>query len=103
MTIERLRFMEAGAMGSDCTAPYHVLFNKPMTVRELISEVLKRKEWGYIGINNPSNFSIFGTPNCEYNHDKLLNELPPEYMDKTIKSIGASGGWTRMDYLLTLD
>lgn len=96
-------FRQCGPECGDCTAPYDIVFYKKYTVREFIQEVLTRKEWGRIGIYNPKENPFFGSPCCEYRHDQLKSHLPENLMDKTIKSASASGGWTLMNYILTLD
>lgn len=41
-----------------------------------------------------------GEPNTNYG--KLLSAMPQEYLNREIKEVTSSGGWTRMDYILTL-
>lgn len=101
--MSRLDFSQTGPTRGDCTAPYSVTFEKPMTVRSLVSEVVSNeRDWGYIGIKNEKE-PFFGDPCCEYRWGRLLTELPPEIMDRNIEAISANGGWTRMDYILTLE
>lgn len=91
-----------GPTGGDCTAPYYVDLKGTPTVRDFINAVLDDKsEWGYIGIYNKN--SIFGTPNIEfrYGETKISDEME-EYLDKIIIDAVASGGWSRMDYILVL-
>lgn len=94
-----------GPTGSDCTAPYDVILNGEYTVAEFIKDALLRpREWGYIGIrNNRVRYAIFGDPNCAYSDGKLLSNLPDEYLTRKVISATASGGWSRMDFLLTLE
>lgn len=90
---------QIGPERGDATAPYAVMLDHKYTVREFIEEVLIiRDEWGYVGIHNGR--SIFGKPCCTYQRQKLLSKLPEEYLNKTIFSVSADGGWTRMDYLI---
>lgn len=85
----------------DETAGYTVELTKQYTLLEFINEVVSdEREWGYIGILSVG--AIFGSPNCEYEFGKLLSELPSEIMTKKVASAKASGGWSRMDYLLEL-
>ena len=94
------KLISAGPESGDCTRPYFVNLNKPCTAQEFVDEVLTRKEWGYIGIENP-NF-IFGYPSCEYDKDRLKYPLPSDILKREVESAKASGGWSRMDYWLTL-
>lgn len=89
--------------GGDCTAGYVVTLDKEYTVEELIKEVLTRNQWGYIGIYNEGQ-ALFerGTPNCEYRQDRLVTEMQKEVLPMKIKSVMASGGWSRMDYVIRL-
>lgn len=43
-----LNFVPTGKPGSDCTCPYSVKSDTPLTVAELVQQILTRKEWGYI-------------------------------------------------------
>lgn len=72
-------------------------------MQEFIKKVLTRKEWGYIGILRKDKKTIFGDPNCEYKNNNLLSFLPDEYLNKIISEVSASGGWSRMDYLIKLE
>lgn len=104
--MELFRLVASGEVRGDCTAPYHVVLNRVCTVGEFINEVLTKNEWGHIGIDRSSegiDRRIFGDPVCNYKKDTLLNCLPDEWLDKTIKSVKADGGWSRMDYLITVE
>ena len=91
----------AGEMGGDCTAPYEVELDKEYTVNEFVQAVLTKREWGYIGIDCRG--EIFGRPKCEYRDDKLLYSLPDNVLNKKVIKVKASGGWSRMDYLLWIE
>lgn len=98
-----IKWHHAGGPYGDETSRYDLEFIKPYTVQELIDEVLKDvREWGYIGIYTEG--TTFGEPVCEYSHGKLITpNLPDEYLNKKIVKCKASGGWTRMDYLIYLE
>lgn len=94
-------FIQTGKTARDATTPYAVSLNKECTVGEFIDCVLKRKEWGYIGIKSYGH--IFGSPNCEYQGDKIIKtEFTNEDLSRMVSTVSASGGWSRMDYLITL-
>lgn len=89
--------------GGDCTARYTVTLDKEYTVKEFIDEVLTRNEWGCVGIYNEGQaWFDSGTPNCEYSRGKLITEMPLEVLERKIESVTASGGWSRMDYVIKL-
>lgn len=43
-----LKFIQTGKTGGDCTCPYSVTSDTPLTVAELIQQILARKEWGIL-------------------------------------------------------
>lgn len=97
-----MQFTKLHPEAGDCTAPYSVTNYKATTVGELIQEIIKEnpREWGYIGIKDGQ--SIFGNPNCEYNYGQLSNYMPDDVLSAEIETVAASGGWSRMDYLITI-
>ena len=95
------RLSQIGETRGDCTAPYSVTLDRDYTVEEFVQTVVSiTDEWGYIGIND--GHTIFGNPRCEYRWGKLLSTLPDEVREKKLVSVKADGGWSRMDYLLTI-
>lgn len=94
--------LQAAFESGDCTTPYVIELEKEYTVQEFIDAVLlKSDEWGYIGIEHK--LATFGKPFCEYKYGQLLYELPKEILNKKVVSVRAHGGYTRMDYCLTID
>lgn len=98
----------AGPIGCDCTGPYNVFLLKEFTVEELIRAITEgvdeyeRTEWGYIGIYDKGYYP-FTDCRCEYRHGTVItNNIPSEMMQKKVISVKASGGWSRMDYCLTI-
>ena len=90
-------YIRYGKTASDATAQYYITLAKPMTVGEFITEWLTTGEWGYFGIRKPG--VIFGDPQCEYMHGKIIGKgLPEEYLNKPIKNVYGSGGWSRSDF-----
>lgn len=87
----------------DCTAPYEVRLNRDYTVKIFVEDILKdTREWGSIRIRE-SDKSFFSLPEYEYKYGKLLSRLPNDVLSKRIKSATAHGGWSLMDYLITLE
>lgn len=96
-----MKFKEIGGPYEDATSLYEVTLTKNYTVSELIDEILTKKEWGYIGIYCKG--EIFGKPVGEYRQDKMIHKLPENIMNKKVINVKASGGWSRMDYMLWLE
>ncbi|MBS9774591.1 MAG: hypothetical protein KGV59_05475 [Tenacibaculum sp.] len=85
-------------VGGDETTGYSVELTKEYTVKKFVDEVVSNEgEWGSIIVNN--DYSSV----CKYKWGKLLSELPLDVLDKKVVSATASGGWSRMDYLLTVE
>lgn len=94
-----------GPMSSDCTAPYEVLLDKVYTVGTFIDAVLtiNPDDWGHIGIANQKH-TIYGDPTCEYCKGHLTTDpLPSEVLSRRVASVRARGGYTLMDYVITLE
>lgn len=91
--------ISCGPAGGDCTSRYYIYLSKPMTIGEFISEWLQHQpgEWGYFGICKKG--EIFGDPCCSYSKGIIKGDnLPEEYLNKTIKKAYGSGGWSRSDF-----
>lgn len=89
-----MKFTQLRPEGGDCTAPYDVT-EFPEIVADFVGEVLGKykREWGYIVIKRYR---------FEYRYGKLLNNIPSELLARRVSNVEASGGWTGMDYYLTL-
>ena len=83
------------------TAGFNVKFKKPYTVGDFINDILTTRttEWGYVNIVN-----IDGHPICGYRYSELFTEpFSDDILSKKIKKIIADGGWSRMDYAITIN
>jgi len=99
------KLIQSTPVSGDCTCGYNVKLDREYTVKDFIDTVLSERagEWGYIGIYDQSDFvgRHFGNPNAEYRYGKLVSyNFPEDILSKEIKSVSASGGWSRMDYVL---
>lgn len=101
-----------GGPYGDATSDYNVIFDRKYTVKEFVQEALSDTNlWGDIRIRDDSTdfLKAFGLLLCEYSHGKLLdrdrnrNGWYSEFLDKSIRSATAHGGWTCMDYMLELE
>lgn len=97
------KLIQSGPTGGDCTAPYDVSMDKTYTIKEFVDEILVNypKEWGYIRVPD----SIFGSPGLEYRDGKIISGYDDRWLiiqNHIISSVKASGGWSRMDYIITI-
>ena len=98
---------EVGGPFGDETCNYELVLYKEMTVREFVEQVLSdEREWGTIHIYDPKGKTPwarrYGGPKCEYRRGRLVSVFPDEILDKVIVSGKSNGGWSLMDYDLTL-
>ena len=84
-----LKFIQTHPTGSDCTASYDVILDKPYTVGDFINAVLttRSNEWG--------SFHLTYYTRMDYRDGKP--------MSMRIKEVKASGGWSAMDYYIKLE
>lgn len=85
--------------GGDCTAGYKVQFSNEYTVREFIEEVLKKHpgEWGDIKLKNLE-------ARTKYRYGTLVKQnFPDQLPDSKIVKAYAVGGYSNMDYILTIE
>ena len=89
----------------DCTAAYKVTLDKEYTLQEFIDAVLSNKgEWGYINVAK-RDCAWCNYPAFSYRYGEIYGEpnLPEEVYGYKVKSVTASGGWLRIDYIVTLE
>lgn len=84
----------------DCTATYLVTEYNATTVEEFISEVLTEcpSEWG--DIRDDLHHLI-----AEYKYGKIVSSdsTAEQLLNKRIIKIVGNGGWSCMDYLITIE
>lgn len=98
--MDLLKFTKIGETNRDETTNYSVEINKDNVIlADIIEYVLSReKDWGYICINN-----FFSGIKIEYKYGSIISDnIPIEDKNRQIKLISASGGWSRMDYIINL-
>lgn len=90
----------------DCTAGYKVFLDKEYTLQEFVDAILtnKKDEWGVIRIPK-RNCAWYRFPCISYRYGNITNKsnIPEKVFGYKVKSVTASGGWTAMDYLVTLE
>lgn len=90
----------------DESAFYDVILKHKMTLSEFIDAVLENTgEWGHIGLEFKG--TIFGYPCCDYRYGSLTEEgkatFTENQLNSTVKYVKSNGGWTNMNYLITLE
>lgn len=95
-----LKLIPTGKVGGDCTCPYSVTSDTPLTVAKLVQQILTRKEWGYINFYYEK--IEWGTSISEVSYDETqlnnVDDIFAKIQEKSVIKIRACGGWTRMDY-----
>ena len=96
---ELFRLIHRQSLG-DCTEVYDSELLKPFSVKEFVEAVLEdEKEWGYINIES----NIHPSASLEYSHGEIVNNnIGEAELEKTVTSLKANGGWSRMDFLITI-
>lgn len=105
-----LKFIQTRAVGSDETAPYDVQLDGDYTLGEFVGHVLNNhtRDWGYIDpiappVQNPKPEDIFSRCRIEYRYGKIVSgEIAENLRALHIDHVKAAGGWSRMDYIVTL-
>ena len=88
-------------VAGDGTASYDVILNKEYTVWEFVQEVLSRTpERGEICIGEDVFNCVYV---CGYRYGVLMSEFDESFKDLKVASIRAHGGWSLMDYFLTVE
>lgn len=95
-----LKFIQTGKTGSDCTCPYSVISDVPLTVAQLVQQILTRNEWGDISFYYKE--IKFGTNISEVSYNKTqlnnVDDIFAKIQEKPVIKIKAVGGWTLMNY-----
>ncbi len=87
-----------GGPFGDCTSHYVGRLRNKVTIKDFIEHELNSHEWGILQIN--------GKIVCKYDHGILFDadsNLLQHYLSTEIKSIESSGGWSLMDYVITVE
>ena len=90
----------------DCTAGYEVDLDKEYTLQEFIDAILtnKKDEWGEIKIAK-RNCPWYRYPSIGYHYGNITSKpnIPEKVFGYKVKTVTADGGWTTMDYIVTLE
>lgn len=97
-------FIQTSLVGGDCTCNYRIKFNIECTVREFLHEIFayRTNEWGTIDVN--PNICVNGVPtdtiSTYYENCTIQTSFSEDVLNSIITEAVASGGYTRMDYIL---
>lgn len=102
---EIFKFVCTGGPYGDCSSHYRIEMRQPCTVAQLIEFINSQDEWGCVYINPKDWLGIKSTAKFEYNNHTQHKPLaiPPFFHNLPIKKIEAHGGWSNMDYFVTLE
>lgn len=95
-----LNFVPTDKPGSDCTCPYSVISDTPLTVAELVRQILTRNEWGQIFFYYKEINWKAAISKVDYKRTKLENtdDNFAKIQEKSVIKIRAIGGWSFMSY-----
>lgn len=97
-------FVQISPVSGDCTCNYRLRFNKVCTIKDFVTDIFNSRgnEWGSIEVR--PNIAVEGIINnvvsTQYEHGTFRNSSFTDVYDFIITEATASGGWTRMDYVL---
>ena len=106
-----MNFKAISEIRGDETRSYDVTDYKATTVGEFVDEVLSgngKKEWGYFEFTTvkPQKVVNWNIPpewnRYEYKRGSLLDKIPDTLRNKRIEHVTGDGGWSRMDYDITV-
>lgn len=94
----KLDFKQQGPTRGDCCAAYSVKLSRACTLQELIAYILtQRHSWGFLRIKG-NLFSCF-----EYRYGLIIGTAITKVdLCREVSEVTADGGWSRMDYFVTL-
>ena len=99
-----MNFKATTKLRGDETRGYDVTDYKATTVGEFVGEVLSgngKKEWGDFRISK-ENGDWTDYHKYEYKRGELLETIPYDVFKCRIKNVTGDGGWSRMDYFITV-
>ena len=94
----KLDFEQQGSMRGDGCITYSVKLSRTCTLQELIDYILtRRRSWGCLRIKG----NLF--PSFEYKHGQYVcSSLTEADLQRKVAEISANGGWSNMDYFVSL-
>ena len=99
-----IKLIETGGPYGDCTSDFVVKFDRPYTIGEFIKEIYEEDTngaWGRVRVLNGREWWD-GIDICSYRSGKWETPCPPEYLDRVIESASCNGGWSLLNFYVTL-
>lgn len=105
------RLIHIGGPYGDCTSDYESAFDQPFKVKDLLAFIEKQTdEWGTIKFYLTSPYP-YDCLSVSYKHgiinyedfNKFSGKKNQNIFNTVIKKITANGGWSLMDYQVTLE
>lgn len=99
-----IKLIETGGPYGDCTSDFVVEFDHPYTIGKFIKEIYEKDTngaWGHVRVLNGREWWD-GIDICLYRYGKWEKPCPPEYLDRVIESATCNGGWSLLNFYVTL-
>lgn len=96
-------FKQTRPEGRDCTDSYDIVLDKDYTVLDFIFEVIRNRKDEWVSFHIQTGKNTLDGPEIEYRYGDLLHGIPGDLCFKKIKRVWSNGGWSAMDYFITLE
>ena len=105
--MDSFKIVGYGKVRSDETSEYIIEVSPTATVKDVLADILNRKEWGAIGIKDDKE-PFFGAHHFDYSYGEKEFKSHEEkmfwdkIMNRKVVALKGSGGWSCSDYQLVL-
>ena len=102
---QMIRFSPTGELDKESRLHFKVLIPKDTTVRDIIDFALSQDEWGTISVKHNGVTSVLDYERKTIDGKKgtiKYDEITDEVKAMKVKNITSYGGWSRMDYKITV-
>ena len=101
MDMKDFKFNKVGGPYGDQCCDYALTVPEGATLQDLFDFIVTQNEWGSIRID----YDITKAPIAHYNKQTLTVtcRFDDKMLDKKIKRVHASGGWSLMNYVVDLE
>ena len=102
---QMIRFTPTSEPDKNAMCKFKVLIPKETTVKDIIDFALTQDEWGTISVKYNGNTSVLDYERKTIDSKKgtiKYDEITDEVKAMKVKKITSYGGWSRMDYKITV-